>query len=61
MANDPNADTFNATPAYPACSTETSCETWSSQPQGKFIYSPNATSLGQAFQAIASQVLRLSK
>jgi Flp pilus assembly protein TadG len=61
MANDSSGDTFNATPAYPACSTEPNCQTWPSQPQGEFIYSPNATSLGQAFQAIASQVLRLSK
>ena len=61
MANDPNGDTFNATPQYSACASETNCETWSTQPQGKFIYSPNATSLGTAFNAIASQVLRLSK
>ncbi len=43
MANDPNGDTFNASPTYSACASETGCQTWSSQPQGRFIYSPNAT------------------
>jgi hypothetical protein len=49
MANDPSGDLFNSPALY------------SSQPQGKFIYSPNSTVLGQAFQTIASQVLRLAK
>ena len=60
MANDSSADQFNNPAAYPACSTETSCITYASQPQGQFIYSPNAAQLGQAFLAISSQILRLS-
>jgi len=61
MANDPNGDTFNVPPIYPACSAETACYTNSSQPQGKFIYSPSQSELSQAFLSIASQVLRLSQ
>lgn len=61
MANDPNADQFNLTnPAFNACSTEPTCITYSSQPEGVFIYSPTSTELGQAFLAISSQILRLS-
>jgi hypothetical protein len=60
LANDSSADQFNNPPAYPACSTETSCVTYASQPQGQFIYSPSAAQLGQAFLAISSQILRLS-
>ncbi len=61
MANDPNGDEFNSPPLYTACSTESLCTTWSSQPQGTFVYSPNAANLGDAFLRISSQVLRLSK
>lgn len=67
MANDPNGDEFNTTGPdaggayYTACSTETACTTYSSQPQGTFIYAPNSTYLATAFLRISSQVLRLSK
>jgi Flp pilus assembly protein TadG len=60
MANDPNEDQFNNPPVFPACSTEPSCITYSSQPQGTFIYAPTSAQLGQAFLAISSQILRLS-
>ena len=61
MANDPNGDQFNLTnPAFNACSTESTCVSYSSQPEGVFIYSPTASELGQAFLAISSQILRLS-
>ncbi len=60
MANDPNGDVFNSPATYPACSTEPTCVTYSSQPQGVFVYSPNASSLGSAFLRISDEVLRLS-
>jgi Flp pilus assembly protein TadG len=60
MANDPNEDQFNNPPVYPACSTEATCVSYASQPQGQFIYAPTAAQLGQAFLAISSQILRLS-
>jgi Flp pilus assembly protein TadG len=60
LANDSSADQFNNPAAYPACSTESSCVTYPSQPQGQFIYSPTAAQLGQAFLQISSQILRLS-
>ena len=61
MANDPNGDQFNSPPAYQPCASETGCITYSNQPQGTFIYSPNSTQLGQAFLRISSQILRLSR
>lgn len=61
MANDPNADQFNTPAVFPACSTEPTCITYSSQPQGVFIYSPSSSQLGQAFLSISSQILRLSE
>jgi Flp pilus assembly protein TadG len=61
MANDSSADQFNNPAAYRACSTETNCITYASQPQGQFIYSPSTAQLGQAFLAISSQILRLSQ
>ena len=61
MANDPNADLFNYPPQYVSCSAATNCATFSSQPQGTFVYAPDSSMLGQAFQRIASQMLRLSK
>lgn len=66
MANDPNGDRYNSTGPdnggyYWPCTQESGCTTWSSQPQGVFVYSPSATNLGNAFLSIASQVLRLSK
>lgn len=69
MANDPNGDEFNTTGTvaganggyYLPCAQETGCATWSSQPQGTFIYAPNTTYLAEAFLRISSQVLRLSK
>ncbi len=60
LANDSSPDQFNNPAAYPACSTESSCVTYPSQPQGEFIYSPTAAQLGQAFLQISSQILRLS-
>ncbi len=61
MANDPNGDAFNQPATYSACAQESGCTTWSSQPQGTFVYSPNASNLGAAFLRISSQMLRLSK
>jgi Mg-chelatase subunit ChlD len=61
MANDPNGDLFNSPATYVSCASASNCQTYSSQPQGRFVYSPNSTVLGQAFQNIASQLLRLSK
>jgi hypothetical protein len=61
MANDPNGDTFNTPPMFNACSTEPTCTTYSSQPQGMLIYSSGRAQLSQAFLTISSQILRLSK
>ena len=67
MANDPNGDTFNTSGPddggyYWPCAQETGCVTYPSpQEQGTFIYSPNSTTLAEAFLRISSQVLRLSK
>jgi hypothetical protein len=61
MANDPNGDLFNSPVTYQPCASETNCATFSSQPQGQFVYSPTASNLGSAFLRISSQVLRLSK
>lgn len=61
MANDPNGDLYNSPAQYVSCASATNCATFSSQPQGTFVYSPNSQTLGQAFQSIASQLLRLSK
>jgi hypothetical protein len=63
MANDPNGDQFNVPPtpaAFAICSTEPTCISYPSQPQGQFIYAPSASELGSAFLAISSQILRLS-
>jgi Flp pilus assembly protein TadG len=61
ITNDPNADLYNAPPLYTACSTEPLCATFSSQPQGVFIFSSDPTKLQQAFLDMASQILRLAK
>jgi Mg-chelatase subunit ChlD len=61
IANDPNGDNYNSPALYSACSQETNCATFSSQPQGTFIFSSSPSSLAQAFLSISSQVLRLSK
>lgn len=61
MANDPNGDQINSTPLYAACSTESSCVYYPSQPEGEFIYSSSPSAWGTAFLQIASQILRLSK
>lgn len=61
LANDPNGDNYNSPPLYKACALEANCATWSSQPQGTFIFSASPASLSQAFLAVSSQVLRLSK
>lgn len=60
IANDPNGDQLNSPAKYAACSTESNCVTYSSQPQGVFIYSASPSVWGQAFVQIASQILRLS-
>jgi len=61
LANDPNGDLYNSPTLYSACSAEPTCINYPTQPQGTFIYSANRTKLVQSFQAIASQILRLSK
>jgi Flp pilus assembly protein TadG len=61
MANDPNGDNYNSPAKYLPCAQESSCVNYASQPQGTFIFSANASALSQAFLAISSQVLRLSK
>lgn len=61
MANDPNGDLYNSPATYQPCASEAGCVTYSNQPQGTFIYSPNASQLGQAFLSISSQILRLSR
>ena len=60
MANDPNGDEFNNPATYVPCAQAASCTTYANQPQGTFIYSPDATGLGAAFLRISSQILRLS-
>lgn len=60
IANDPNGDLYNNPATYSACSQESTCVTYSSQPQGTYIYSSSKTELAQAFLTISSQVLRLS-
>jgi len=61
MANDPNGDLFNASAYYTPCAQETGCITYSSQYQGKFIYSPTSAELNSAFLALSSQILRLNQ
>jgi Flp pilus assembly protein TadG len=61
IANDPNGDNYNSPALYSACSQETNCTTYSSQPQGTFIFSSSPSALAQAFLSISSEVLRLSK
>jgi Flp pilus assembly protein TadG len=61
LANDPNGDNYNSPAKYSACSSEANCVTYSTQPQGTFIFSSSTASLAQAFLSISSQVLRLSK
>lgn len=62
IANDPNADEFNSTPQYGACSATNNCVTYGSpQFQGTFIYSTDPSKLSSAFLRISSQILRLSQ
>ena len=61
MANDPNGDNYNSPVKYLPCAQEATCVNYPNQPQGTFIFSANSASLSQAFLAISSQVLRLSK
>ena len=49
MANDPSADQFNSTPAYPACP---ACAT-AGQYTGKFVYAPSSAELNSAFLVIS--------
>jgi Flp pilus assembly protein TadG len=57
LANDPNADQFNATPKYSACP---SCAT-AGQYTGMFVDSPNQSTLNSAFLQVSSQILRLNQ
>lgn len=67
IANDPNGDNFSGSNLYSACASEGSsasnngCITYSSQPQGTFVFSTDKNDLNRAFLQISSQVLRLSK
>ena len=61
VTNDPNGDLYNSPALYNACSTESTCATYSTQPQGVFIFSSDPTKLQQAFLDMASQILRLAK
>jgi hypothetical protein len=61
MANDPNGDNYNTPASYQACANETGCVTYTTQPQGTFIFAKDTSDLNRAFLAISSQVLRLSK
>lgn len=60
IANDPNPDLYNSPALYPACSAEPTCQHWTSQPQGTFIFSSSPTELNRVFLTMASQILRLS-
>jgi Flp pilus assembly protein TadG len=60
ITNDPNADLYNNPPLYPACSTETTCASWPSQPQGTFIFSTSPSQLSDVFLQMSSQILRLA-
>jgi len=61
LANDPNGDLYNTPANYLPCAQEPTCVQYPTQPQGTFIWSANRTKLVQSYQAIVSQVLRLSK
>ena len=69
VANDPLADTFNATPSYNACSNQVivgsahtrNCMTFGNQQLGTFIYSTSSSSLNRAFVKLSSQALRLNQ
>jgi Flp pilus assembly protein TadG len=60
ITNDPNPDLYNSPALYPACSSEATCQHWTNQPQGVFIFSSSPTQLNQVFLTMASQILRLS-
>jgi Flp pilus assembly protein TadG len=60
ITNDSNADLYNNPPLYPACSTETTCASWPSQPQGTFIFSTSPSQLSDVFLQMSSQILRLA-
>jgi Flp pilus assembly protein TadG len=55
VANDPNPCS-NCSPALSALTT-----VQTSQPIGKYVYSPDVSSLEQAFATIASEILRISR
>lgn len=65
MANDPNADQdpTHSPLLWQACSSEATCVNYpsSQQPQGEFIWATSKSDLADAFNKIASQVLRISK
>jgi hypothetical protein len=46
---------------YLAYASEPACITYPAQPQGTFIIAPDSAHLGQAFRALSSQILRLSR
>ena len=65
VANDPNADqdATHSPLLWNACTSEPTCVSYAttSQPQGQFIWADSKSDLADAFNRIASQVLRLSK
>lgn len=61
IANDPLEDQYNTPTKYDACNITPNCVTYASQPQGRFIFSSDSTKLKQAFLALSSQILRLSR
>ncbi len=61
IANDPLGDQYNTPTLYNACASQPGCVNYPSQPQGRFIFSSDSTKLKQAFLALSSQILRLSR
>jgi Flp pilus assembly protein TadG len=65
VANDPNADqdATHSPLLWNACSSEATCVNYANtvQPQGQFIWADTKSDLSDAFNKIASQVLRISK
>ena len=63
IANDSNGDLYNTPTNYLPCAQETAsnCATYPAQPPGTYYYALDKTKLTEAFQVLASQILRLSK
>ncbi len=58
MANDPNGD---SSVPYPPCASAVNCVTYTTQPQGTYVYAADTAQLAPAFLKLSSQILRLSK